>query len=242
MPSLIVLFKDRMRLNEIQKVLRFVNGWDFLYTDWIEQKEDIFRNLREQDVHYLLCISEPDPILEDVIQTIRSTTFILGQIYYDGDARNVDLNRLNALGFTSIIIGEERHKQLSAALHNIDQNYWRRIPDNFEGISRQTLPPRAERILRYMESAPIPKISIEELSRFMRISPSHLRKIFNEYFQMNFREFKQALLARYEMILLFEQNLKPGQIYEILDYKNLSAFSRSFKSRHGVTWQNYKRN
>jgi len=238
----VVLYKDKAGLDDIQKTLRFVNGWDFYYSDWTEQDGDELATLiHQEEIHYILCASEPDKSVEQLLNMIRAASFILGQIYYNSSARQAHLNRLSESGFSSIILGENRRQQLQDTLAELGRTYWRNIPEDFEGIRRPLLPPRAERILRYMESAPIRKITIEDLSRHIRISPSHLRKIFNDYFQMNFREFKQALLARYEIILLFEMHLKPGQIYEILDYKNLSAFSRSFKSRHGISWQNFNR-
>ena len=73
------------------------------------------------------------------------------------------------------------------------------------------------------------------------MSESYFRKEFKKYFNLSFREFKARLMNHYESMLLFEKHLKPYHVSEILNYKNISSFSRSFKIRNGSSWQNKAR-
>jgi len=119
---------------------------------------------------------------------------------------------------------------------------WKKIPEGLFKYDYDILPSRAKRILRFIENTPIKLFNTEHIAKHLRMSQSHFRKEFKNYFGINFRQFKQILLGHYEDILLFERNLKPRNVYQVLDYKNLSAFSRSFKTRHGKSWQVLTRN
>jgi len=242
LPSLLVYYNNQDQLEDIQKVLRVVNGWDIHYaekeaTTWSQ----LYNWVRREEIQYFLCVVDMSPELAEELKELHSRNPILSTIYYNENLRQNDFLDFAEAGVGKVFLGQERQVQLEEALTEEARNHWRHIPEFFAGIDRNNLPPRAERILRYIEQAPIRKITIEDIAENIRISPSHLRKEFKQYFKLNFREFKQRLLSHYETILLFDKQLKPGQIFELFDYKNLSAFSRSFKARHGVSWQKYKR-
>ncbi len=242
MPSLLVYYSSQEQLDDIQKVLRGVDGWDIHYAQETATPFDQLNNwIRHDEIQYLICTVNMNPELAERLRMLRYRHPMLTTIYYNEALRQNDFLDFAEAGVGKVFLGQERHIQLTDTLEEEARNHWRRIPSHFAGIDRQNLPPRAERILRFMERAPIRRITIEDIAENIRISPSHLRKEFKQYFKLNFREFKQQLLSHYETILLFEKKLKPGQIFELFDYKNLSAFSRSFKARHGVTWQKFKR-
>jgi AraC-like DNA-binding protein len=106
---------------------------------------------------------------------------------------------------------------------------------------RDYLSKKAQQILKFVESRPLRECNTYSLALSLNISESHFRKEFKRHLKINFREFKKRLFAHYETVLLFEKKLKPGDIFKILDYKNISAFSRSFKMRHGDSWQSMVR-
>jgi AraC-like DNA-binding protein len=213
-------------------------NWEFYILQTVtESREQIERHIREKEIHFLVYESELTPAAATILSKFQHQYPFLSIIYYNSLLRDGEFNELHQAGISHCIIGESKEKNLIETLHRLWATHWKRIPNNIFESASKPLSGRAIHILRTIENKPLRECNTCSLAQSLDISESHFRKEFKRYFRINFREFKKRLLSHYESILLFDKKLKPGDVFSILDYKNISAFSRSFKMRHGYSWQ-----
>ena len=241
MSGISILFQDEQELSSVSSLVEKLNGWECYYIDQNLTIEKVHSLIREKDIYILVCINSLTKQIREKLVRLHTINPLLTIIYYNSILNDGEFADLYKAGIDYCFIGETREKALSEKLSTLKANHWKTIPENIYKGTHAQLSARAKKILRFIENAPFSKCNIEEISGYLKISKSHFRKEFKRSFGMNFRDFKQRLLAHYEDLLLFEKSMKPGNVYEILDYKNLSAFSRSFKSRHGYSWQEKNR-
>lgn len=242
MSALLVYYEQKDELDDIAVVLRELNGWDFHYYEYKQDSYLEIDNLISQnDIPFLVCTKDFSSHLSRNLFHFSTQHPLLTILYFSPVLKNGEFNEIYQSGIKYCFIGERRQSNLQKTLIRLSEGYWKIIPDSIYKYDYKSLPPKAKRVLRFIEKTSMKKCNTETIAGHLRISQSHFRKEFRCYFGINFREFKQRLLNHYEDILLFEKNLKPGDIYQVLDYKNLSAFSRSFKSRHGSSWQKLTR-
>lgn len=212
--------------------------WNIQYLDLrTHGPASIRSHIQKNDIYFLLVIKDlSDGVLND-LSLLRKTFPLLSIIYYSSQTKDQEFAQLYLAGIDYCFIGDARQLNLVKTLQKLWKNHWRRIPQDLLINSDSFLSERVSRISQFLEQAPIQKLTSGELAKHLNISESHFRLEFKKYFHQNFREFKQKLLFHYESILLFEKKLKPREVFNILNYKNLSAFSRSFKTRHGSSWQ-----
>ncbi|KAA3617211.1 MAG: AraC family transcriptional regulator [Calditrichaeota bacterium] len=243
MSALIVYYEHQEELDDLSMVLRGQNGWDFQYFDSGQfSVNDITTQLIDEEINFLICTKVfSSKIVMDLCQLYERFP-LLTIIYFNPVLKDGEFAELYKAGIKYCFVGEQRQNNLNIALKKLFAERWKKIPEELFDYDYELLPSRGKRILRYIENTPIKLFTTEHIAKYLRMSQSHFRKEFKSYFGVNFRQFKQTLLCHYEDILLFERNLKPRNVFQVLDYKNLSAFSRSFKTRHGKSWQVLTRN
>ena len=106
-------------------------------------------------------------------------------------------------------------------------------------ISSGTLIPRINRLLydRLAEG-----IGIQELGQRLAVSESHLRKRFKNLTGLSLGSYLVHYKLNRAVKLLVHSEASLSQIAVECGYESLAAFSRSFKSRLGVTPSQYRRN
>jgi len=165
----------------------------------------------------------------------------LCSILFKSALKNEEFLELQNAGINQCIIGESKEQILFETLSKMWDSHWKRVPESLIEEAAKPLNSRVLDIIQFIENHSLEKCNVKEIASHVAMSESYFRKEFKKYFNVNFREFKAKLINHYESQLLFENQLKPHYVSAILNYKNISSYSRSFKNRNGSTWQNKAR-
>lgn len=233
--------ETRRDFKEVLHPLR-EESWDICFANTRQATlRSIKETLEANETPFLVFCKPLNYISLSEIFEIRSNFPLLNIIYYYHSLKNKQFIYLYEAGITTCIIGDNRQQNLVLGLQKLWKNHWKRISPSVFQIAENDLSPRAKRILNFIEIKPLRMCNIKAISSHLNISESHCRAEFKNLLGMNFRQFKRHLFSYYEKILLFKLRLKPNTIFEILDYKNISGYSRSFKKRHGHSYrESYK--
>ncbi len=238
MSNLLVIHNQPPSELGINDILERFPSWNIHYLHLSEDKNrSIHSKILQYNIQFIIIVKVISEEILTITKTIRSSNPLISIIYYNSQIKNEEFAQLYLSGVNYCFIGDGRQLNLLKTLQQLWQNHWRRIPQGLLKITESELSDRAKKTLYLMETQPVKNLSSNQLAKLLDISESHFRLEFKNQFNQNFRDFKQQLLFHYESILLFEKKLKPREIFTLLNYKNLSAFSRSFKSRHGKSWQ-----
>jgi AraC-like DNA-binding protein len=238
MSAIVICYEHQKELNDITNVINQSIDWNLYYFDAAHKNiKTIEKQIVENEAYFLICSKIFSDEIAQGLHQLYVRNPLLTIIYFNSVLKEREFIELHRAGIKYCFVGDARKSNLKTALYKLTKHHWKKVPQSIYNMDYDTLPPRARRIIRFIENTPIKYCNTAYLSDWLNMSQSHFRKEFKNYFGRPFREFKQELIQHYENILLFEKKLKPRHIYTILDYKNLSAFSRSFKSRHGQSWQ-----
>lgn len=153
------------------------------------------------------------------------------------DARVMD----NAL--TEMLVEMRRGKNTdSVILQNLFENWGR-------GIRRQIQPEAAAnpiphalvRVRRRLDAEFQSIPSLDELARLAAMSRSHLCHQFREHYHSSISEYVIRKRMAAAQRLLFEVQLRPGEIAEAVGYPDIFQFSKQFKKSFGVSPSEYRR-
>ena len=242
MSALVVCYEHQNELNDINSALDTSTDWNLHYFDARNNNLNLIEErIIENEADFLICSKIFSKDIAQRLHQLYQRNPLLTIIYFYSALKEKEFAELHRAGIKYCFVGEARKSNLKTALEKLYQHRWKKIPQKLYNQNFEDLAPRAKKTLRFIEKMPLKYFNTETISDYLNISQSHFRKEFKKYFGLPFRDFKQLLLNHYEEILLFERGLKPKHIFSLLDYKNLSAFSRSFKSRHGKSWQSLMR-
>jgi len=212
-----------------------LGGWDIQAAD--SRPPFLEEVLYENQFHFIVFSKAVNcKTIQDIKELHRQHPHTI-IIYYYSYIKHRQFIDLYEAGVECCVIGEDQQSTLVEALNKLWLKHWRRIPDAILSKERERFCVRGKKILSYLESRQLKYCNIASLARHLGISESHCRMEFKNNFGTSFREFKKKLFKHYESVLLFEYKLKPHEIYEILNYHNLSGYSRAFKARHGESWR-----
>jgi AraC-like DNA-binding protein len=235
---LLVVHQNHSLAQEQEYFQNQLQGWNIYFLDAGNiSTSQIELSINKNDIHFLLISDELKTNFTKDLNRIHNSYPLISIIYYYPTLKNEEFAELYKAGISYCIIGDSRQFNLIETLHKLWDIHWKRIPVSLLPADRSELHPRADEILHFIENNPIKYFNTSNIAKHLNISESHFRIEFKKCFILSFREFKQRLLFHYETILLFDNDLKPKEIFEILDYKSVAAFSRSFKIRHGKSWQ-----
>jgi len=239
LPSLLIVHDENSFIKPLLHYLGMLDGWEFTDFKFNNKTVEAIKNLDQSEIHFLVFSKMVNKKTLSELKFIRENNPLIKILYIGEQLKHRDFALLHEAGVNFCLVGENVCINLINSLEHLWENHWKRIPDVLLYKSRQELHPRAKKVLNFIENKSLKYLNISNISSFVGISESYLRAEFRKYFGMSFRVFKQKLLSYYEEKLLFEESLKPINIYEILKYKNLSGFSRSFKKRHGISCRKY---
>jgi AraC-like DNA-binding protein len=117
------------------------------------------------------------------------------------------------------------------------------------GIRRQiqprdplmAIPPGLLRVRRYLDADFRHIPPLDELAELAALSRSHLCNRFRECFGSSIREYVIRKRMAAAQRLLYEVELRPGEIAEAVGYPDIYQFSKQFKKRFGVSPTRYRK-
>lgn len=236
--NLLLLHNSSADASSHEEVLNQLEGWKIHYINSDETSfQALTQQIRREEFFFIVILKKVSDATANSLIRLRRAYPLLFIIYYNTQLKDQEFSKLYLAGVDYCFIGDARQLNLLKKLQELWQNHWRRIPQDLRNKSDSEPTVRVKSIFTLIETKPLHNLSSIVLARHLNISENHFRMEFKKYFGLNFREFKQQLFFRYESYLLFEKKLKPREVFDILNYTNLSAFSRSFKTRHGTSWQ-----
>ena len=127
-------------------------------------------------------------------------------------------------------------------LRNIFQNWARRIArhlkldDQFERTPSSLLKVRDYLDEHFAESTPL-----DDLAELAQMSRSHLCHQFRKHFGTTIGKYVIRRRMSVAQRLLFEINLRPGDIAKTVGYSDIFQFSKQFKKSFGVSPTKYRK-
>lgn len=234
MPRIMISFEDSRLLQEIEKIISKLYYFEICEINTSINLNSSLKNfLHKNDLHFLIYTKDLNYNSVIELQEISFNFPWIFSIYYHSNLKNKQFHALHDSGVKSCIIGTRRTEYLKTNLPVFWEKHWKRIPSFLYPKDEKNLSPRAKLIIKNIENQQIREFNIKSLSENLKISEPHFRSVFKNLFEINFQGFKQKLLAHYEIQLLFGQKIKANIVSTILNYKGISNFSKSFKSRHG---------
>lgn len=235
MPNLIIIHQNSTQINRISTALTKLKDWHLFFIDTSADHPGSFP--KDIEVHFIVFVQNIENIYSNAILNIPLRDPQIIKIYYASYLKNAQFVKIYENGINCCIVGESRDKHLIDLLQQMWLQHWKRIPETLKARNGSKHSARAKKIIQYIENKPLNCANVADLARYLNLSQGYFREEFRRIFDMSFREFKKALISHYESILLFKKRLKPVEIYDLLNYKNLSAFSRSFKLNYGKRWR-----
>ena len=105
-----------------------------------------------------------------------------------------------------------------------------RLPSSFRKVNYSDSGSELFRkISQYVVEHPCRRISIEELSKILNVSCSHLRRCFRKHYGMSLGFYLRTRRMNYAVGLLRSSDMNIAQIASLCGYESASAFSRAFK-------------
>jgi AraC-like DNA-binding protein len=238
LPTALICNEGQEKTKNLEHSLTNLYGWHIrssFFSGFLPPIVDEDKN--EYDLHFIIFSKKLSAQTCKELHEVRKQMPFSFIIYYYRCLLNRQFLLLAELEVNSCIIGIHRKNYLRELLPHLWQTHWKRIPESIYPADSYLLPPRARKVLNYIENHPLEHFNLHNLSRLLRISESHFRAEFRHNFGINFREFKQRLINHYESELLLDKDYTPKGVYKLLNYSNLSNLSRSFKKRHGDSWR-----
>ncbi len=120
----------------------------------------------------------------------------------------------------------------------------------FEGNARQSKENKVSsgftiyHALRYIDREYLNIKSVRSISEKLSYSEYYLSHLFKEKIGMSIKEYitKKKLETALSLLGSNESNMTVGEIAEFLGFSSTHSFSQSFKSRYGVSPDNYRKN
>ena len=110
--------------------------------------------------------------------------------------------------------------------------------DGFKSAER-TLDDR--NVQNYMEQNFRDKISLEDMSKIVSVSPWYLERVFKKYTGDSLNQYLIRLKLGYAQNLFRDTSKSIAQVAEEVGYDNPSYFSQLFKKKFGVTPGAYRK-
>lgn len=90
-------------------------------------------------------------------------------------------------------------------------------------------------IVTYIEEHIEEKLTVEEISRSVYLSPAHLQRIFEFAFDVPVAEYVRSRKLQKSLYLLYDTDAKISDIAYDIGFEHESSYIRSFKREFGMT-------
>ena len=127
-------------------------------------------------------------------------------------------------------------------MHNVFQN-WMRSVARYLGTSSApaAIPENMLLARRYLDQKFTQKIVLDELASEVFLSRSHLCNQFRRYFGITIGNYVLRRRMSVAQRLLFDVNLRPGEIAVAVGFPDIYQFSKQFKKTFGMSPARYRR-
>lgn len=98
-----------------------------------------------------------------------------------------------------------------------------------------------EKCREYLETCYMEEISLDSAAGIFHFNPSYFSTLFKQNFGTSFSDYLSAVRMRKAMELLQDTGYKVKEIAALVGYKDPNYFIRSFKKRHGVTPDEFRK-
>ena len=100
---------------------------------------------------------------------------------------------------------------------------------------------RVQRILQFVENNYQRKLSLEEIGRLVKMSPTSVCRYFKRHTHQNLWEYLNSYRINRAAQIIAESNLTISQIGNSCGFSNISNFNHAFRERVGTTPGEYRR-
>lgn len=102
------------------------------------------------------------------------------------------------------------------------------------GAGPRILDPRVQEVMAHVRSRLAERPSIAEVATLVRLSPSHLRRLFARELGISYRSFVVRSRMERARLLLRESTMSVSEVARALGYPDVVLFSRQFRHHHGI--------
>ncbi len=143
----------------------------------------------------------------------------------------------------SAMLEEMRRDERADAviLQNLFENWARGIRRELHPREASDIPPALISVRRHLDSDFRRIPPLDELAQLAAMSRSHLCHRFRECFGSSISEYVIRKRMAAAQRLLYEVDLRPGEIAEAVGYPDIYQFSKQFKKTFGVSPTQYRR-
>ncbi len=232
----IIVSKDAKVREECQTQLEPFQ-LELVYTDDLETLSEI-----ENDFNFLfLLIHNFHKLSLEKLSALQDMFPAVAIILYNDSLISDALTQIGHFNGVHLLIGPGRAAFLQKTVRQIMDTYWRKIPLDTIGVRIETLSPRIQKAIRFIEEHRLNECTLTNLSAYLGISAGYFTQEFKRETGYSFRKFIQLALHYYEDRVFPKLNISAQNMAKILGYSELSSFSRSFKRRQGVSPGKFKK-
>jgi YesN/AraC family two-component response regulator len=98
-----------------------------------------------------------------------------------------------------------------------------------------------ERVLQYLEKAPLDKITLKDAAECVHMNPSYLSQLFKQQLNKKFVDYITELRIEESKRLLLNTSLRMSEIAERVGYSDLAYFSNNFKRITGCSPSEFRK-
>ena len=234
MSSILVISENWKQTAEISEILDKFNGWSNFFIDPQNfTASELNEFLKESEFHFLVFAKNLDNQSIQELKSFHQNHPQTKIVYYYSLLKHDQFIKLDETGISCCIVGNHQQLVLQNVLNDLWEKHWKRIPDFLLPAKRDELSARTNRIIKFIENKQLKKCNLISIAEHLNISQNQCRTEFKRNIGIYFRDFKKRLFNHYESVLLFEKKFRPKEVCKLLNYKDLSGYSRAFKERHG---------
>lgn len=227
----IVISQDGAVRQECTEVVSENGNISVTYLDRIDELTEI-----ANDYTFLfILINDFKAISVNKIKEMNDTFPATAIILYNHSLFLGQLESLEDITDTHVVIGDERKFNLDKTLKHIINSHWRRLPLKEFNITESRLSPRIREAIAYVERNKLDVCTLPIIAQHVGLSAGYFSQEFKRETGYTFRGFIQRVLVYYEERVFVNLNLSAFKMAKLLGYSELSSFSRSFKKRRGIS-------
>lgn len=227
----------RYRGNRNVVEIRDIEKQEIPREDYVELEERFLKSVRLGNADAVDTFTA----LMDVVRPLRlekKRNKIYGLIIMaDREARSDSKDEMEYISVERML---EETKELSS--NDLEKWAYNRIEYILNSARSNRIFRKSEGVknaIRYLEENYMDQINLEDISRYIGISPQHLSKIFKEETGMNYIDWLTRLRIENAKKLLVEKKSTVKEVCYMVGYNDPNYFSRIFKKIEGVSPTEY---
>jgi YesN/AraC family two-component response regulator len=146
-------------------------------------------------------------------------------------------------GVTDYLLKPVEETELRGCLEKwLDKQSEEETNRNTAKIEDENLPSSTiERVLQYLEKAPLDQITLKDAAEYVHMNPSYLSQLFKQQLNKKFVDYITELRIEESKRLLLNTSLRMSEIAERVGYSDLAYFSNNFKRITGCSPSEFRK-